>query len=263
MQDRLRVFFVGDIIGKPGRKLARELLPSLITRYSIDMVIANGENAAGGKGLTYDIAKELIKNSIDVITSGNHIWDKKEMIANIELIPCLLRPANYPTGVPGIGSEIFKTSAGLKVGVVNLEGRVFMGNIDCPFRRAEEIIEELSKETPIIIVDFHAEATSEKVAMGWFLDGKVSAVVGTHTHIQTADERILPGGTAFVTDVGMTGSLDSVIGVKIEKVLDRFLTQIPQQFEVANKNLQLQGLLITISSRDGRALEVERIKIDS
>ncbi|MFQ5900852.1 MAG: TIGR00282 family metallophosphoesterase [Thermodesulfobacteriota bacterium] len=260
MQNSLKVFFVGDIIGRPGRRIVRELLPYLIDSYSVDMVIANGENAAGGNGLTYNIAEELVDFGIDVITSGNHIWDKKEMVTCIERIPRLLRPANYPPRVPGKGSGIFETSSGLKVGVVNLEGRVFMKNIDCPFRKAEEIIRGLREETSIIMVDFHAEATSEKVAMGWFLDGKVSAVIGTHTHIQTADEKVLPRGTAFITDAGMTGSLDSVIGVKAGKVLERFLTQMPQKFEVADKNLQIQGLLVTIDTKEGKALDIERVK---
>ena len=261
MHDRLKVFFIGDIIGRPGRRTVRELLPALIDRLSIDMVVANGENAAGGFGLTPQIAEELLKLNVDIITSGNHIWDNKDILDYMDCKNYLLRPGNYPSGVPGIGSSVFETPAGMKVGIVNLQGRVFMDNIDCPFRRGEEIVEALRKETHAVVVDFHAEATSEKAAMGWFLDGRVSAVIGTHTHIQTADERILPKGTAFITDVGMTGSLDSVIGVQVDKVLQRFLTQMPQKFETAKKNLQLQGVLVTIDAEEGKALGIERVKV--
>jgi metallophosphoesterase (TIGR00282 family) len=261
MHDRLNIFFIGDIVGKPGRRTVRELLPSIIDEYSIDLVIANGENAAGGFGLTPEIAEEIFNFDVDVITSGNHIWDNKNILDCIDSTSRLLRPANYPSGVPGVGSGIFETPSGLQVGVINLEGRVFMEPIDCPFRMGEELVEVMGQEVRVIIVDFHAEATSEKVAMGWFMDGKVSAVIGTHTHVQTSDERILPNGTAYLTDVGMTGSVDSIIGVQVDKALDRFLTRMPQKFETAKKNLQLQGAVITVDANEGKALNIQRVRM--
>jgi metallophosphoesterase (TIGR00282 family) len=261
MHDNLNIFFIGDIVGKPGRRAVRELLPSLIDEYAIDLVIANGENASGGFGLTPEIAEELVELEVDVITSGNHIWDKKNIIDYIDDKAWLLRPANYPSGVPGIGSGIFETPIGLKVGVVNLEGRVFMDPIDCPFRKGDEVVERMKQKVSVIIVDFHAEATSEKVAMGWFMDGKVSAVIGTHTHVQTSDERLLPKGTAYMTDAGMTGSADSIIGVQVDKALKRFLTKMPQKFETARKNIQLQGAVISVASESGKAVKIERVRL--
>src|SRR6266540_1376483 len=208
----VKLLFIGDIIGKPGRQAISQELHRLVDRHNIDLVIANGENASGGFGITADTARFLYECGVNFITSGNHIWDKKEAVEFISRGELLVRPANYPAGAPGRGSAIVKTPGGVKIGVLNLEGRVFMNNLDCPFRTADHEIAQLRKETPIIFVDFHAEATSEKMSLGWYLDGRVSALVGTHTHVQTADERLLPQGTAFLTDAGMTGSFDSVIG---------------------------------------------------
>jgi metallophosphoesterase (TIGR00282 family) len=255
----LKVLFIGDIVGKSGRKAIKAILPEFLAKEKFDLILANGENAAGGFGITPQVAQELRKEGIDVITSGNHIWDRKEIIDFLDKAEFLLRPENYPEGVPGKGSGIFNTKTGLAVGVINLAGRTFMGPLECPFRVALQVIEKIKKLTPIIIVDFHAEATSEKGALGWFLDGKVSAVVGTHTHVQTADERVLPQGTAFITDVGMSGALDSVIGIKKEIVIQRFLTQTPFRFEPAKKELSLQGVIIEIDDNIGNAIAISRI----
>ena len=248
-------------MGKPGRRAVRELLPKLIAEHDIEIVIANCENAAGGFGLTREIADELVKNNINVLTSGNHIWDKKEIEEFIGDYDNLLRPANYPDGVPGRGSLLYRRNSGGYVGVLNLMGRVFMPPMDCPFRTAERQIEALREKTRIIIVDFHAEATSEKEAIGWYLDGRVSAVLGTHTHVQTADERILPKGTAYLSDAGMTGPFDSVIGITVEDATRRFLTGIPYKFEVAKKNVWLQSALLEIDEETGKALGIERVNI--
>lgn len=261
MSDLVRIFFIGDIVGNPGRIAVRELLPDIMQRYAVDIVIANGENAAGGFGITPAIAEELIGLKIDVITSGNHIWDKKEIIDYIKDKKWLLRPANYPEETPGFGWSIITTNSNIKIGIINLCGRVFMDNLDCPFRAAREIIKEIERETPVIVLDMHAETTSEKAAMGWFLDGSISAVIGTHTHVQTADERILPRGTAFITDAGMTGSINSVIGMQKEIVLERFLTQMPRKFEVATKDMVLQGVLVSIASKSGKAEAIERVNV--
>jgi metallophosphoesterase (TIGR00282 family) len=227
----------------------------------VDLVIANGENAAGGFGITEETANDLYKCGIDVLTSGNHIWDKKDSLDFINREGKLLRPANYPEGTPGQGSAIYTTAGGTKVAVLNLEGRVFMNNLDCPFRTADRELDRLRTETAIILVDFHAEATSEKTSLGWYLDGRVSALIGTHTHIQTADERLLPGGTAYITDAGMTGSFDSVIGVKKEEAITKFLSQLPVKFEVAKNNLRLNGVTVTVDEQSGKALSIERINI--
>ncbi len=256
----MNILVIGDIIGKSGRKAVADLLPKLKREHRLDLVIANGENAAGGMGITPKIVEELYSIGIDVITSGNHVWKYKEIYGTLDKDPALLRPANYPPKVPGKGSCIFSTDKGEKVGVLNLSGRVFLAELDCPFRKADEEIEKLSKQTKIIIVDMHAEITSEKNAMGWYLDGRVSAVLGTHTHIPTADERILPEGTAYITDIGMVGSLDSVIGVKKELALKRFLSQIPIRFEVEKENIYLQGVVINIDSKTGRAKKIKRIQ---
>jgi len=256
----VNILFIGDIVGKPGRKGVRELLPNLIDRFQVDLVVANGENASGGIGISIKGADELLSSGIHVLTSGNHIWKKKEIVTYIQQNPDLIRPANYPAGTPGQGSVIKETRSGLRVAILNLLGRTFMEAVDCPFRRALEEREQLIKETPIVLVDFHAEATSEKVALGWFLDGKVSAVLGTHTHIQTSDERVLPQGTAYMTDVGMTGPTDSVIGVKKELAIERFLTQMPHKFEVANRELVLEGAVISIDSETGKARKITRIR---
>jgi hypothetical protein len=256
----LKILFIGDVVGRAGRQALSSRLHRLVDEHRVDLVVANGENAAAGFGLTANIVTELLDLGIDVITSGNHIWDKREICDHLDRQERLLRPANYPPGLPGRGAGIFSTSAGLQVGVVNLEGRVFMSNLDCPFRAAEQLVEEMRRHTPIILVDIHAEATSEKMALGCYLDGRVSAVVGTHTHVQTADERILPGGTAYITDAGMTGSRDAVIGIRKELAIEKFLTQRPVRFEVAKKDPWLCGVLIEVDEETGRALKVERIQ---
>lgn len=258
-----KLLFIGDIIGKPGRQVLSRELHRLVDRYLVDLVIANGENAAGGFGLTEEVAQELYKMGVHLITSGNHIWDKKESVGFINKCAALLRPANYPEGTPGSGSAIVSTPGGTKVAVVNLEGRVFMNNLDCPFRSADREIAKVREVTPVILVDFHAEASSEKGAMGWYLDGRVSAVVGTHTHVQTADERILAEGTAYITDAGMTGAFDSVIGMRKEEAIQKFLTQLPTKFEVAKKDLRLNAVLIVIDEQTGKALSIDRINICS
>jgi hypothetical protein len=256
----LNLLFIGDIVGKTGRFALTECLDRLIDRHRIDLVVANGENAAAGFGITPDIVRELLDDGVDVITTGNHVWDKKELIPVIDKYEQLLRPANYPAGLPGQGSAVFRTPGGIAVGVLNLEGRVFMNNLDCPFRAADRLVEEMRQRTPLIFVDFHAEATSEKVALGHYLDGRVSAVVGTHTHVQTADERVLPGGTAYITDVGMTGSSDAVIGIRKELAIERFLTQTPVRFEVAKKDPLLCAVVIAIDEATGRAQSISRVQ---
>lgn len=257
----VKILFVGDIIGKPGRQALSRELDRLVDRHSIDIVIANGENAAGGFGLTVEVAKELFKQGVHLLTSGNHIWDKKEQVSLVLADTRVIRPANYPGNPPGAGSAVLTTPGGIKVGVLNLEGRVYMKNLDCPFQVADRELEWLQQETPIIFVDFHAEATSEKSALGWYLDGRVSALVGTHTHVQTADERILPQGTAFLTDAGMTGGFDSVIGMGKEETIHRFLTQLPSKFEVAKKDIRLNAVVIGVDEQSGKAVSIERINI--
>jgi 2',3'-cyclic-nucleotide 2'-phosphodiesterase len=257
----MRILFIGDIIGKPGRRAVRELLPRLVAERSVDFVIANCENAAAGFGITRDVVEELYGDRIDVLTSGNHVWDKREVEDFIDDYETLLRPANYPDGVPGRGSVVMPAPGGVYVGVLNLAGRVFMPPVDCPFRSAEREVQKIRQKTPIIIVDFHAEATSEKQALSWFLDGKVTAVVGTHTHVQTADEGIRPDGSAYISDAGMTGPFDSVIGTRKEAVLERFLRQVPNKFDVARGDIRLQGVLIEADDKTGRALKIERISL--
>ncbi|MGC2433085.1 MAG: TIGR00282 family metallophosphoesterase, partial [Desulfobaccales bacterium] len=230
----MNILFIGDIVGNPGRRAVEELLPRLVDQYFIDLVVANGENASGGIGITPAVADQLFSYGIDVLTSGNHIWKHKEILPYLEETDRLLRPANYPPETPGRGYAVVETAAGEQVGVINLEGRVFMNTIDCPFRTVDRILGLLPKELKVILVDMHAEATSEKQALGWFLDGRVSAVVGTHTHVQTADGRVLPGGTGYLSDAGMTGPVDSVIGMKREIILERFWSQLPQPFKVAS-----------------------------
>jgi len=256
----LKILFIGDVVGKEGRRAVAELLPHLVGE-SIDFVIANGENAAGGMGITPQVAEVLLELGVNVITSGNHIWRKKEIIPFLEQESRLLRPANYPSGAPGRGSGIYATPDGKKVGVLNLEGRIFMKALESPFKMAEEHLSFLRRETEVIIVDFHAEATSEKMALGWFLDGDASAVLGTHTHVQTADERVLPGGTAYITDVGMTGPTDSVIGIKKETALERFLTMLPNKFEPAKGGIELQGVIVEVDEGTGLSLGIHRIKM--
>lgn len=256
----MKILFIGDIVGRPGRQVVREALPRLIDQHMIDLVIANGENAAAGFGLTPDVVSELFSLGIDVLTTGNHVWDKRDGLVCLEQEPALLRPANYPAEAPGHGSGVFKTPAGLSVAVVNLEGRVFMGNLDCPFRKADAILEELGSDQKIVFVDFHAEATSEKGALSAYLDGRVSAVVGTHTHVQTADERVLPGGTAFISDVGMSGARDSVIGIRKELSIQRFMTQMPVRYEIAKKDPVLCAVVVSIDESTGKATGIERVQ---
>ncbi len=262
MSDTVTILFLGDVIGKPGRVVVKELLPKVVGDYSPDVVIANGENLAGGFGITEAIYEEMLALNIDVITTGNHVWDRKEALELFGGGPAdIVRPANYPEGTPGSGWTLFTCASGAVVGVLNLSGRVFMDALDCPFRTAQAAVKEIRKSTPVIFVDMHAETTSEKNALGWYLDGSVSAVVGTHTHVQTSDERVLPGGTAYLTDAGMTGPTESVIGMQREIVINRFLTSRPNRFEVASKGLELQGAVITVSASDGRAKSIERIKL--
>lgn len=258
----MKILFIGDIIGKPGRSALRDGLAELTSKLRIDFVIANGENAAGGFGITKSVGEEIFSLGVDVITSGNHIWDKKEAVVYIPKESRLIRPANYPPGVPGFGSVVMNAQSGRKIAVLNLSGRVFMSPLDCPFQTAKREIPLLKKETNCIIVDFHAEATSEKIALGLFLDGEVSAVIGSHTHVQTADDRILPGGTAYITDVGMTGPVDSIIGVKKEQILQKFLTQIPTRFETAKGPTVLSAVVIDINADNGRASSIQRLQIN-
>jgi len=259
----IRLLFIGDIVGRPGRDLVRNGLPAIVERHRIDLVIANAENSAAGFGITREIGDHLLEWGVDVMTSGNHIWDKKEALDYIGAEPRLLRPANYPAGAPGNGSYLARTRDGRSVGVVNVMGRVFMLNIDDPFTSVLREIETLKQRTRIVFVDFHAEATSEKIAMGWHLDGKVTAVVGTHTHVQTADERILPKGTAYLTDVGMTGPHDSIIGVEIEAALGRFLTALPAKFDTATGNPRLNAVIVEADEATGRATDIERLSLSA
>jgi len=257
----MKILFIGDIVGKAGRRAIDGVLQKVISDHAIEFTVANGENAAGGMGITPAIAIEILNQGVDVLTSGNHIWAKKEIIPFLKEDSRILRPANYPDLVPGRGQGVFESRNGQKVGVLNLEGRVFMKHLDCPFRVAEKKVEILSKETRIILIDFHAEATSEKVAMGWFLNGKVSAVLGTHTHVQTGDDRILSEGTAYITDVGMTGPLDSVIGIRKEVALERLLTQIPWKFDVAGEEIELQGAVLEIEEKTGKSKSIQRLRV--
>jgi 2',3'-cyclic-nucleotide 2'-phosphodiesterase len=255
----MRLLFIGDIVGRPGRELVRHGLSAIVDEHQVDLVIANAENAAAGFGITREIGDQLLEWGVDVMTSGNHIWDKKEAIEYIGAESRLLRPANYPAGVPGNGSYLARTRDGRSVGVINVMGRVFMHSIDDPFTVVEREIEALRPRARVIFVDFHAEATSEKVAMGWFLDGKVTAMIGTHTHVQTADERILPKGTAYLTDVGMTGPHDSVIGVEIEAAVGRFRNAMPAKFDTATGNPRLNAVVIEADEQSGKAVDIERL----
>jgi hypothetical protein len=257
----MNLIFLGDVFGAPGRAFLSAHLPSLIERYEADLVIANGENAAGGAGLTPDVAQELFSSGVDVLTSGNHIWNKKDIFPILDSERRILRPINYPPGVPGKGSGLFQARDGKTLGVLNVCGRVFSAqDLDCPFRAMDVEIMRLRQSTPIIVVDFHAEATSEKVAAGYYVDGKVSALFGTHTHVQTADEMILPKGTAYITDAGMIGSYEGVIGVSRDIILKRFLTQLPARHEPAKGRRQLCGVFCQISGT-GTARSIQRIVI--
>ena len=254
----MKILFIGDIVGSPGREAVRVLVPKLKKDKSIDIVIANAENSAGGTGLIPKVAEELFGYGCDCLTTGDHIWRRSEVLKIIDH-PYVLRPANLAPNIPGKGYCILNKN-NLKVGVINLQGRVFMPAIDCPFRTARDIIPIIKKETNTILVDIHAEATSEKVAMGYFLDGLVSAVVGTHTHIQTADEKLLKGGTAYISELGMCGPYDSVIGQEKSKIIERFLTGMPTRFEVASSDVQLHGAVIDIDETTGKAIKIERIQ---
>jgi metallophosphoesterase (TIGR00282 family) len=257
----MRTLFIGDVFGKPGRRALHERLHGILQDCRIDFCIANVENAAAGFGVTPQIADELLSDEIDLLTSGNHIWDKRAIIPYLLEQPRLLRPHNYPNDTPGTGIYIGDTRCGVRVGVLNVQGRVFMAALDCPFKTARKAIEQIRKETNVILVDFHAEATSEKQAFGWFVDGQVSAAIGTHTHVQTADERILPRGTAYITDVGMTGPHDSVIGSVQQLALDRFLLQMPNRLEPASANVRICGVIVEIDESSGLATSIERINI--
>ncbi|OGK82473.1 MAG: metallophosphoesterase [Candidatus Rokubacteria bacterium RBG_16_73_20] len=256
----MNILMVGDIFGEPGRTALARLLPGLRQQHAIDFCVVNVENAAAGFGVTPAIARQVLAEGADVLTSGNHIWDKREIVEYIARENLLLRPANYPVGTPGVGHISVKCGPH-KVAVLNLMGRVFMLPIDCPFRKADEIVPELRRETPIVLVDMHAEATSESQAMGWYLDGRVSAVIGTHRHVQTADERVLPGGTAYITDVGMTGPTEGVIGVDRDVILQRFLQQMPARFEPAKGPAALHGAVIAVDPDSGRALDIRRLRV--
>src|SRR5437870_9020145 len=251
---------VGDVFGEPGRRALQTLLPRIKREYEIDVTVVNVEYAAAGFGVMPKMCREFLEQGADVLTSGNHIWDKKEIVEYITKENLLLRPANFPAGTPGVGYVTVKTGPH-KVAVLNLMGRVFMLPIDCPFRKADEILPELRKETPIILVDMHCEATSESLAMGWYLDGRVSAVVGTHRHVQTADERVLPGGTAYITDLGMTGPTDGVIGVDRDQIIQRFLHQMPLRFETAKGPAALHGVVIVVEPETGRASSIRRLSV--
>ncbi|UCD55786.1 MAG: TIGR00282 family metallophosphoesterase [Candidatus Omnitrophota bacterium] len=257
----MKVLFIGDIVGEPGRKAVKALLPGIIRKRKINCVIANAENSAGGSGITPPIAKELKSYKLDVITSGDHIWKRREIVEILDREQTILRPLNYPKEAPGFGSAIIELPEhGVKIGVVNLVGRVFMQAVECPFRTSREEVGRMRKITPNIFVDMHAEATSEKIALGWYLDGLVTAVMGTHTHVQTADEKILPEGTAYITDVGMTGPFDSVIGRKKEQILTRFITQMPTRFQMADADIWLNAVVIDFDDKTGKANSIERIQ---
>lgn len=257
----MKLLFIGDIIGRVGRVATRALLPNIVSRYKIDAVIANGENVAGGFGITESTAFELFTMGVQAITTGNHVWDKKETVEYIPREPRILRPLNFPPGVPGAGSYLLKLPDGQQLGVMNVAGRTFMQSLDCPFRTAQAEVERLRAITPNILIDFHAEATSEKIAFGHYMDGKVSAVVGTHTHVQTADEEILAGGTAYITDVGMTGPVNSVIGIDREQIVSRFLTQMPRKFEVASGKALFCAVVIEIDPATGKSSAIQRLQI--
>lgn len=255
----MKILFIGDIVGRTGRRAVRELLPRLVDEHGIDLTIANCENAAGGIGITPRLGRELLELGIDVLTSGNHVWDKRDAFEFLTDCERVLRPANYPPGAAGRGSGVFRSRGGVDVGVVNLQGRVFMQEIDCPFRTGSEILREMREQTPVLIVDMHAEATSEKSALGWYLSGQASAVLGTHTHVQTADERVLDGHTAYITDVGMTGPADSVIGIRKDLSIARFVTQLPQRFEAASGSALLNAVVLDIDEASGVASGIERV----
>ncbi len=267
-KDVIKILCIGDIVGRPGREVLAKALPRLAAEHQFDLVIANGENSAGGSGIMPKQAKEIYAAGVDVITLGDHVWDKPEINVYLNETPNIIRPANFPEaclpdrqGAPGVGYVIAQTKSGVKVGVINLLGRTFMRyNVECPFRMLDKIVATIRKETPVIVLDMHAETTSEKVAIGHYSDGRVSCVFGTHTHVQTADDKILPKGTAYITDLGMSGPVDSVIGQNKEKIITRFLTSLPQKFEVADDQGLLQGIIVSIDPLTGLAQAIERVQ---
>ena len=258
----MKILFIGDIIGSPGRSTVRHIMPEIVKEHGVDFVIANGEYAAAGFGLTVTVAKELFALGIDVLTTGNHLWDKKEIIPFLSSEKRILRPANYPDGSVGFPYGVYQAENGAKVGVLNLLGRVFLSTTDCPFKAADKALKEIKKETDIVIVDIHAEATSEKIAMGWYLDGRVSAVIGTHTHVMTADERVLPLGTAYITDAGMCGGFDSVIGMEKEGIIKRFLDQMPAKFAPAEGDVRFNGVVVEVDEKSGKATTIVRVNLE-
>lgn len=258
----MNILCIGDIVGKPGREALEKCLPELKKKYKIDFVIANAENAAGGSGLTSKLAKQFIKDGCDVLTLGDHVWDQKELEDFLEETTQVIRPANFPEGAPGRGWCIQQTKKGHSIGVINLLGRTFMRyQVECPFKQLKSIVQEVKKQTPIIVVDFHAEATSEKVALGHFIDGEVSVVYGTHTHIQTADDTILDKGTAYITDIGMSGPYDSVIGQTKENIIQKFLTSRPIKFQVAQHKIKLCGIVVSVNESNGKTKSIEKIQV--
>jgi metallophosphoesterase (TIGR00282 family) len=257
----MRVLILGDVMGRPARRAVRALVPSLVQKEEVDLVVANAENSAGGMGVDVKSAKELFGAGVHILTSGNHIWKKKEIYPFLNERDDLIRPANFPAGAPGKGWCVWQQND-VRALVINLQGRVFMPNhVEDPFRCVDEILQKHGRNIPLVIVDMHAEATSEKNAMGWYLDGRASIVYGTHTHVQTADERILPGGTAYITDLGMCGAMDSIIGMEKEPVIRGFISQLPRQFEVAQDNVMLQGVIVDIDKRTGKARDVRRLRV--
>ncbi len=257
----MNILSIGDVVGEPGRKSLSQLLPAIKEEFKIELTVVNAENAAGGAGITPRIAEEIFRFGCDVLTLGDHVWDRHELIEYLQEKDTIIRPANFPEGTPGKGFCLFECPSGKRIGVLNIIGRVFMRyNVDCPFRTLQKIVEQIKKDTKMIIVDFHAEATSEKIALGLFIDGQVSAVLGTHTHVQTADEKILPKGTAYITDLGMTGPHDSVIGQDKEKIIQRFLTSMPVRFEVAKDNTWLHGAVIDVDEQTGLARNIIRLQ---
>ncbi|HNP59224.1 MAG TPA: TIGR00282 family metallophosphoesterase [Nitrospirales bacterium] len=257
----MNILFIGDIMGEPGRRVILKHLSRVIQEHHIDLVIGNGENAAGGFGITQEVAEDLFDLGLSVITLGNHAWDKREALEYLQKEQRVIRPANYPDGVPGKGTCIVETVHGERLGILQLMGRVFMPMVDCPFRVAERELAQLTTQTNCILVDMHAETTSEKMAMGYFLDGKVSAVLGTHTHVQTADEQILPQGTGYLTDVGMTGPVQSVIGMKPNLVIQKFLTQLPRRFEVATGPSVLSAAVLNLNHSTGKTTHITRLRV--
>lgn len=259
----MNILFLGDVVGRPGREVLSHLLSGIREELGIDLCVANGENAAGGTGITPVTGTEIFNSGVDVITTGDHVWKRKEVRQYLEDNPNVLRPANMPEEAPGSGCAVVKVKDGTDVGVINLQGRTFMPPIDCPFRAVNRVLDDLSGKARVIIVDMHAEATSDKIAMGRFLDGRVTAVLGTHTHVQTADEQIFPGGTAYISDVGMVGPYESILGRRIEPVVASFSTQLPTKFDVAEKDPRIAGVLVKVDTDTGKAISIKRIMRNS